>query len=249
MSSDPTRPMPAGWQREPGSPDYSYYQQQRRRRFPVKTTVAIVVFLLLLVGADRVAAAVTENAMASRFQTQMSLSGKPSVSIQGFPFLTQLAARDFNTVVVTGHNLTDNQLDLASIDVVAHGLHIQGTNSATIDSLNGSVTITLASIAGAAGVPGSITFTPAGGDTVNATIDVPVLGKETAQATVTRQGSDKIHVHVTNAGGIPTDLLGSAADFTVTIPNLPAGVTVQSVAVTSAGVQVNFTGSHTTLSQ
>jgi hypothetical protein len=248
VSSDPTRPMPTGWQREPASPDYSQYRQ-RGRRFPKKTTITIVVLLLLLVGLDRVAAAVTENAMASRFQSQMSLSGKPGVSIQGFPFLTQLAARDFNTVVITGHNLTDQQLDLANINVVAHGMRIQGTSSATIDSLAGSVTITLASIAGAGGVPGSITLTPAGGNMVDATIDVPVLGKETAQATVTQQGADKIHVHVTNAGGIPSSLLGSLADFTVTIPKLPAGVAIQSVMVTSAGVQVNFTGSHTTLSQ
>ena len=248
MSADPTRPLPGGWQREPGAPDYSYYRQ-RGRRFPLKTTIAIVVLLLLVVGADRVAASIAENTIATRAQTQMSLSGKPGVNIQGFPFLTQLAARDFKTVVITGHNLTDQQLDLANIDIVAHDAHLHGSNSVTIDSATGSVTITLASIAGVEGIGGSITLTPAGGNMINATIDVPVLGKQTAQATVTRQGANQIHVHVTDAGGIPTDLLGSLADFTVTIPKLPDGVTIQNVMVTSAGVQVDFAGSHLTLSQ
>lgn len=253
---DPTRPLPAGWQQPPQqsppqqqrpthtSRTYSY----RRRRFPVKTTIALVVLLLLLFAADRIAAAFTENAMASRFQTQLSLSGKPSVDIEGFPFLTQLAARDLHTVVVTGHNLTDKQLDLASINVTANNIHINSTSSATIDSLNGSVTVTLASLANAGGVPASIKLTPGSGNTVKASISVFGLDA-TATAEVTQEGSDKIHVHVTDAGGIPSSVLGSLADFTVSIPSLPAGVSVSGVSVTSAGVQVNFTGSHMTLSQ
>ena len=258
--TDPTRPLPTGWQNpqpqhQPapshdntpsGNPAPSY--DYRRRRFPRKTVIAIIVLLVLLFGVDRAAAAITENQMASRFQTQLSLSGKPSVSIPGFPFLTQLAARDFHTVNITGHNLTDGQLDLANIDVVAHNMRIKSTSSATVDSLNGSVTATLSSIANAGGVPAGITLTPAGANEVKATVSV--LGLDaTATAQVTQEGSDKIHVHVIDAGGIPSSVLGSLADFTVSIPKLPAGVSISGVTVTSAGVQVNFTGSHLTLTQ
>lgn len=251
---DPTRPLPTDWQtpqsqQRPPAPAYtSPTYKFRRRRFPLKTTIALVVLLLLLFGADRVAAAVTENQLASRFQSQMSLSGKPSVDITGFPFLTQLAARDFRNIVVTGHNLTDRQLDLASINVTASNVHINSTSSATIGSLNGSVTVTLASLANAGGVPASIKLTPGSGNTVNASVSVFGLDA-TAHAEVTKEGSNKIHVHVTDAGGIPSSVLGNLADFTVSIPDLPAGVSVSGVSVTSAGVRVNFTGSHMTLSQ
>jgi hypothetical protein len=245
VSADPTRPLPTGWQTPQNAP---VQYNDRRRRFPLKTTIAIVVLILLAFGADRVTAAITENQVASRFQTSMSLSGKPSVNIQGFPFLTQLAARDFHSVVVTGHNLTDGQLDLANINLVAHDVHINGTSSATVDSFTGSVTVTLSSIANAGGVPAGVTLTPGGGNTVKATVSV--LGVDaTATAQVTLEGSDKIHVHVTDAGGIPSSVLGSLADFTVSVPKLPAGVSISSVSVTGAGVQVNFTGTHVTLSQ
>jgi hypothetical protein len=233
---------------QPEQPSREYEFRRRRRRFPVKTTIAIVVLLLLLVGADRVGAAITENAMASQVQTSMTLSGKPSVSVQGFPFLTQLAASDLSNVVITGHNLTDGQLDLASINVTAHNIHIHGTSSATIDSLNGSVTVTLSSIANAGNVPAGIALTPDGPNMVKATINI--LGFDTtATARVSQQGANGIHVQVIDAGGVPASALGSFADFTVTVPKLPSGVSISSVNVTGAGVQVDFTGTDTTFSK
>jgi hypothetical protein len=256
-NNEPTRPMPRqGQQQWPAQPvpgrtpqaQHEYAEPRRSRRFPLKTTIAIVVLLLLLVGADRVAAAITEDKMASQVQTSMHLSGKPNVSIQGFPFLTQLIGRNLHTVVITGHNLTDGQLDLADINATARGMHIHGLSSATIDSITGSVTITLSSLANAGGVPASVTLKPAGGNTVDATISV--LGASaTATATVTEEAGNKIHVHVTNAAGVPASVLGSFSDFTVSVPNLPAGVNITNVTVTSAGIQVNFNGSNTTFSQ
>lgn len=243
------------WPEQPPQSQQGYQAQSQhgyvapsRRKFPVKTTIAIVVLLLLLVGADRISAAVTENTMASQVQTSMHLSGKPDVSVQGFPFLTQLIGRDLHTVVITGHNLTDGQLDLASINATAHNMHIHGLKSATIESIAGSVTITLASIANAGNVPASMTLRPAGPHTVAATIDVFGVSA-TVTASVTQEGTNMIHVHVIDAAGVPSSVLGSFADYTVTVPNLPPGVSISGVMVTSAGVQVNFTGSNTTFSQ
>jgi hypothetical protein len=246
MSTDPTRPLPTDWQNpRHGAP--VEYGPRRGHRFPVKTTIAIVVVILLLFAADRIARAVTENAMASQFKSSLNLSGKPSVDIEGFPFLTQLAGRDFHTVVVNGHNLTDGQLDLASIDVTAQNMHIHGFSSATVDSINGTATITLASIASAAGLPGGITFAPDGPNQVKMTVSV--LGvAATAVAQVSLEGSNRIHVQVTNADGIPSSVLGNAADFTVTVPDLPSGISITGVTVTSGGVQISFSGTDTTFS-
>jgi hypothetical protein len=243
MSMDPTRRLPTDWQ-EPrhGAPvEYG----RRRRRFPVKTTIALVVLVLLLFAADRIARAVTENAMASRFQSSLNLSAKPSVDIEGFPFLTQLAGRDFHTVLVTGNNMTDGQLDLANIDVTASNVRLHNFSSASVDSINGTATITLASIVRAADLPGAITFTPDGPNQVKATVSVDGVSAS-AIAQISVEGSNRIHGQVTNFGGIPASVLGNAADFTVAVPDLPSGISVTGVTVTSAGVQISFSGTDTT---
>lgn len=226
------------------------YGSRRRRRFPLKTVIAIVVLLLLLVGADRIAVAVAEGKVASKIQSSMSLSGKPSVDIEGFPFLTQLLiARDLHTIVITGHNLTNGKLDFASLNATASNVHINsGFQSATVDSFRGSVTVTLSSVASAGDIPSGITLTPDGPNLVKAS--VKVLGFDaTATARVTVQGTDHIRVQVIDAAGIPTSALGNAADFSVPVSGLPSGVSLTGVNVTSTGVQVSFSGTNTTLGQ
>jgi hypothetical protein len=247
VSQDPTRPMPADWQtRQPAA--HHQYRERRRRRFPLKTVIALVILVLLLAGADQFARVYAQNQIASRVQSSMSLSGKPSVDIEGFPVLTQaLISRDLHTIVITGHNLTDGQLDLASINATASNVRIHGTSSATIGSLNGSVTVTLSSVAKAANIPSEIKLSPDGSNMVKATVSV--LGfNATGTARVTVSGND-IHVQIVDAAGIPARVLGSDSDFSVPVPKLPSGVSLTGVAVTSAGVQVSFAGTNTTLSQ
>src|SRR5207244_9049024 len=93
---------------------------RRRRRWP---WITLLVVVLVLVGGDRAANAYTEDQMASQIKSSLALSGKPSVSIAGFPFLTQLAARTFNTVNVDASNETagpGGQLEIASLTATLH---------------------------------------------------------------------------------------------------------------------------------
>jgi len=46
--------------------------------------------------------------------------------------------------------------------------------------------------------------------------------------------------------GCRLDVLGSLADFTVTIPKLPAEVSIQSISVTQQGLQITASGQNTT---
>ena len=83
--------------------------------------------IVLLVGGDRAANAFAEDQMASQFQSSLALSGKPHVTIQGFPFLTQLAARNFHQVDINASNETagpGGQLEIASLTATLHGMHI-----------------------------------------------------------------------------------------------------------------------------
>jgi LmeA-like phospholipid-binding len=222
--------------------------RRRRRKWPLVTLIVIV---LILVVADRAANAFTEDQMASQVQSSLELSGKPHVNIQGFPFLTQLAARDFRTVDITASNETagpGGQLEIASLNATLHGMHIHGLNSATIDQFNATALITFTALGKAGGIPQGITLSADGPNRVKANISIGPLS-DTAVAQVTQSGANQINVKIIDAGGIPTSILGSLADFSFSIPKLPAGVSIQGVSVTQQGVLITANGHNTTLSQ
>ena len=226
--------------------------RRRRRRWPLITLIVIVV---VLVVGDLAAKAYTENQMASSIQSSLGLSGKPHVTIQGFPFLTQLAARDFRTVNVNASNETikassagSGLLEVASLTATLNGMHIHGLNSATIDQFNASALVTFTALGNIGGIPQGITLSADGPNQIKASIDI--LGfSSTAVAQVTKSGSNQINVKVIDAAGIPASVLGNLADFSFSIPKLPAGVTIQSISVTQQGIQITASGQNTTLSQ
>jgi hypothetical protein len=226
--------------------------RRRRRRWPLITLIVIIV---VLVVGDRAANAYTENQMASQVQSSLGLSGKPSVTIQGFPFLTQLAARDFRTVNVSATNETikatsvgSGLLEIASLTATLHGMHIHGLNSATIDQFNASALVTFTALGNVGGIPQGITLSADGPNQIKADVSIGPLS-DSAVAQVTQTGSNQINVKIIDAGGVPTSVLGNLANFSFSIPKLPAGVTIQSVSVTQQGVRITATGQNTTLHQ
>jgi hypothetical protein len=255
MSADPTRPLPE-WRQTQSSPEPpTFAVRRRRRKGPLIALITVIVILVLLMISDRVAAAYTENQMASQVQSSLALSGKPNVTIEGFPFWTQLIARDFKTVHVTASNEVINSaiagggtLEIASLNATLDGMHIHGLNSATVDQFNATALITFTELANVAGLPGSVTLTPNGGNQIKATVSLGPLS-DSAVAEVTQSGPAQINVKVIDAGGIPASALGNLADFNINIPNLPQGVAIQSVSVTPQGVQVTISGHNTTLSE
>ncbi|MGH3256331.1 MAG: LmeA family phospholipid-binding protein [Streptosporangiaceae bacterium] len=204
--------------------------------------------ILVLVAADRGALAITENAMASQFQSSVGLSGKPHVSIPGFPFLTQLAERDFKTVNVNATDETTGPLEIKTLTATAHGMHIHGLNSAEIDQFTASALVTFTALGNAGGIPQGITLSADGPNKIQATVSIGPLS-DSATAQVTQTGPNKINIHIIDAGGIPTSVLGSLMNFTITIPKLPAGVAIQSISITQQGLMITATGSHVTVSQ
>ncbi|MGH7733858.1 MAG: hypothetical protein ACREOE_09220, partial [Gemmatimonadales bacterium] len=62
-------------------------------------------------------------------------------------------------------------------------------------------------------------------------------------------GPNQINIKVIKFGGIPADVLGNLANFNISIPKLPAGVTIQSISITQQGLRITVVGHNTTLSQ
>jgi hypothetical protein len=255
MSAEPTRPLPEWWNQSP-PPGAPPPVSKRRRRGPRIALIAVLVVLVLLVVSDFVARAYTENQMASQVQSSLGLSGKPKVTIHGFPFWTQLIARDFKTVTVTASNETINVnsvgsgvLKISSLDATLDGMHIHGLNSATIDHFTATALVTFTALGNVGGIPSGVTLAPDGPNQIKATVSLFGLFSDSATVQVTQSGPNQINVKATDLGGIPASALGNLVNFTITIPKLPAGVTIQSVSVTQQGLQIVATGENTTLSQ
>jgi hypothetical protein len=247
-----TQDYPAG----PGFPGAQGYQaapaprarRRRRRRWP---WITLIVIIVLLVGGDRAANAFAEDQMASQFASSLALSGKPHVTIQGFPFLTQLAARDFHQVDINASNETagpGGQLEIASLTATLHGMHIKSSNSTEIDDFSASALVTFTALAHAGGIPGGITLSADGPNRIKAHVDLDVISGDVVLQ-VTQVGDSKINIKVVDANGLPTDLLGNLVNFTISIPKLPAGVKIQKISITSEGLRLTATGHNTTLSQ
>jgi hypothetical protein len=255
MNAEPTRPLPEWSSASParGTPP----RVRKRRRTGARIgLITVIVVLVLLVISDFAARAYTENRMASQVQTSLGLSGKPKVTIHGFPFWTQLIARNFKTVTVTASNETikvssagSGLLQISSLNATLDGMHIHGLNSATIDHFTATALVTFSALGNVGGIPSGVTLAPDGPNQIKATVSLFGLFSDTATVQVTQSGPNQINAKVTDFGGIPASALGNLGNFTVTIPNLPAGVTIQSVSVTQQGLQITATGENTTISQ
>jgi len=248
----------------PGQPGYrqSGYGQQgpgptpprrrRRRRRGTGLIITLVVILVLLFVGDQVAKAVAQNEIAQKIESS-GLNTKPSVKIEGWPFLTQIASRDLKAIDISAHNVTaGGSMVPVCCAARATGVHLNSSfNGATIDQINGSATITFAAIANVIPIPG-LTLSPdpaKGPDAVQLNTDVGG-----ATGTIKQTSSNVITLQLgslTGLAGLLSGITGSnvAQSYTIDIPKLPAGLVVRSVDVTSQGIVATASASNTTLTQ
>lgn len=253
MSDYPTQRLPI----QPGADDGSYggyygdpgrpRRYRRRRRGLIIFLVTLVVLAVLFVIADRVAVRYADSKFASQVQTQGGLSNKPTVNIEGFPFLTQLAARNFKEVHLDAATEKAGPVVIENLHAVMRNMQlINGFSSAKVGSLNGTGLITFGSLAKAADVPG-LKISRLNNTEAKVTIDLGFISGS-GVAKVTKAGPNKINIAVVNAGGIPLNALGGLNNMTITIPGLPMGLNVQSITMTQQGILVHITGHNVTLS-
>jgi hypothetical protein len=232
-------------------------RRRRRRRWPIVLLVVVILILAILGIGDQVAKSYAQNRIAEQIQTSAQLSAKPSVSVEGWPFLTQVAAHDLKAIDLSANNITTTGGKLPfSVTAKATGVHPDSSfNSAKVDHITGQVTITyqaLDSYLGTAiGIPGlsAISFSPdpsAGPNAITAD-----AGIASVTATVVKTGASQITIKFGSLGGIASLLggAGSIPDQVIDIPKLPVGLVVGSPTATSQGIVIPASASNTTLSQ
>jgi hypothetical protein len=234
--------------------------RSRRRRGGCLRTVIIgvVVLVVLLVAADFVAKAVAQNVAASQIQKD-GFPKKPSVTFEGFPFLTQVAAHDFHQVRLSSADVPAGPVDITKVNAVASGVHLNGNfQSGTIDQVSGTVLISFGSLdsalTNALGPAGSVVasaglkLSAAGPDQIKASLDL-VVASGSATWRVTRPNPQELSVTLVGSSGIPASLLQPINNFSFTIPKLPFGLTIQNVSVTPAGIVGHISATHVPFSQ
>ncbi len=202
--------------------------------------IVVVALLAALLIADRVAVIYMQGRIAAHVGDR-GFSARPHVTIAGFPFLTQLAARRLNRVVISATGKKLGLVEVKRLDVTLYGLRASPScKSSTASRLSGTALVGLAGLAGAGGTPG-LTVCADGPDRVKITAGLGLVTR-TATARVTRAGPGGIRAVVISAGGIPVAALGLLRDITLSLPALPRAMTIQSVSVTSEGVHLHLAG-------
>jgi DUF2993 family protein len=222
---------------------------RRRRRWPWIVLASVLTLLVLLVVLDRVAVAYADNRAAQQIKAQ-GFPAKPNVSIEGFPFLTQVASRRLSHIHITASHVQEGPVTLSLVADATDVVLNPGFQSGTITHVTGTGVIGFSSLASAAGIAGApgLKVKADGPHKVKLDLNLDIVSAS-AIATITRTGPDTFKVRISSTDGIPASLLGSLKDFTVRIPSLPMGLSIQGVDVSNQGVLIHVTGSNIKFTQ
>ncbi|MCW2543166.1 MAG: uncharacterized protein JWM40_718 [Frankiales bacterium] len=86
--------------------------------------IAGVVVLVALLLADRVTEVLAANAVAAQLRDSGGLREKPTVSIRGFPFLTQALSGRYDKVELSAKGVERGSVRLSTLDVVVRGAQV-----------------------------------------------------------------------------------------------------------------------------
>jgi hypothetical protein len=223
------------------------------RRRGRKVFIVIIIVLLVIAGLlfalDRAAAAYTARRIATTLQNE-GFPVRPNVSVEGFPFLTQLISRHLEGVVVTAPRFPVGSVT-ASIDVHATNITLDsGYQSGTIARVTGTGLIPFASLArlpALAAVPG-LQISSDGPHMVKLSANLQVIAAS-AIARVKQTARNEISFRIVSSSGVPAALLAPIRDLILQIPALPLGLTVRSVRVSPRGVVIGVAGSNVRFGQ
>jgi LmeA-like phospholipid-binding len=236
----------------PGAPGGPRPRRRRRRRRWTMVVFGVIVVLILLVIGDRVALAVAENDMADQFVSN-GLPVKPSVTIEGFPFLTQLAARDLRKVDISASNIPAGPVTITSATGTLNGLHFNSSfNSATVDHMTVTIFVSFAALAGAGGLGNvaNLTVTPAGPNLLKITGSLGGVLSDTEEAKITQSGPQQISVQAVNNGGALSGVLSQFGSYTFNLPKgVPASLRITGLTLNAQGLTATATADNAKLSQ
>ncbi|WP_327189798.1 DUF2993 domain-containing protein [Streptomyces xinghaiensis] len=217
----------------------------------------------LFVAADRLAVNLAESEAASKIKSSQGLTGEPQVSIEGFPFLTQVVGKELDEVEVTMDGMTaeanGQSVRLSSMTAQLRDVALENNfSSATAATASGAASIEYADLSKLA--EEGITIGYGGKDDagkpqvkVSASLELPTgqSFERSVVSTVSVAGGDTIKLRAEEIAtdGLPgvEQLVRSRIDMERKISGLPQGLELESVEPTEQGIDITFKGSQVAL--
>ncbi len=209
-------------------------QQPKQRSRGRKWLVWIVVIVVLLVGLDFGARALAESKIAAQIQSH-GFPARPSVSIAGFPFLTQVAARDIGQITISSSDIKAGPVTITSLNVVADSVKVNSSfNGGTTGPVHGTILISLGALGNALSQAGPLAgflgggglkVTSVGNQAVKGSLDLAGgLVSWSATWKVVTAGPDEIELRLVSSNGLPARLASSAQNIKLPLKSLPLGL-------------------------
>jgi LmeA-like phospholipid-binding len=233
------------------------------RRGTVFWLIALVALVAVLVVGDRVAAAVAENTAASWLATHAPVSGKPTVAVHRFPFITQALRGRYDDVEVTSDSVTVGKVQDAKVDAHLRGAHLAlgdvfgGTiHNLPCDQVDGTLTVPYSELARLSGVPELTVSQQGNAVTVTAPLQIPdtdttvrvtATGQVRVDGQTLRVQAGDVSVSGVDVPQAARDQLAGMLSVSVPVPPLPYGLQLRGITATSSGVALDGAASNVVL--
>ncbi|MGI8459826.1 MAG: LmeA family phospholipid-binding protein [Propionibacteriaceae bacterium] len=242
-------------------------ERSRRSRTPLVVVVVVLVLAGALVGVDRGVHAYAEHRATNELQTSLATTGPPTVDIQGFPFLNQVATNRFPRIDVTASGVSGQGqggqpgIQIQTLQAQLYDVSTaNGYRKVTAGRLEGHATVGYSVLDGYTTSPISFAGNEsAGPGRIKTTVAAPISGQQlnltlTGAPTVDEANQQivivdpAIQIAGINLSQSVVDAL--AAQFLKPIPvgALPLGVRLVGVQATSAGVVAEVAGNDVVVS-
>jgi hypothetical protein len=236
-------------------------------RFLLRLLLALLVLAVLMVGADRGAAFLAARAVSLRLQHSLKTATAPGITFAGVPFLTQAVQGRYQQVHVALSDVpSNNGLVVGRIDATLDGVHAPlnqvlsaDVTSLPVDRAEATALVTFGALEASANARLSgqgvrVTLRRTSASTVGATASLTTaLGALTVSGQLRLSvsgGRVQVTLDSTSLVGIPPvlrDLAARQIGGSVVAPALPFQLSIRSVTITDAGLQLTATGSDFTI--
>lgn len=223
------------------------------------TLIVLVVLGVLLVVADRVGAWVAQRVVADQVENELRdnqvSSSPPEVTVDNAPFLTQVAAGEYESITLRLRDVGTDSIRLPQVELTATGVNadtgtlISGDGTIIADRVDGTATIGYASVVELTEQEG-LELAPAEGGQLWVRLPTELLGQQvvlvgTADLSI-NEGAVQLDVAQLEVEEPPlpagaeqqVEVLIQQLSVTVQLPELPYGLNIDDVTAGQAGLQV-----------
>lgn len=222
--------------------------------------VLVVIVVLLLIAADRIGHAVAESRVAAKVQSAQQLTDRPSVTIEGFPFLTQVISNRYHAVRLTAKDVEvgtgSSRIQISTLSARLTGVRATGNYSGVnAQAVHGTATVTYQQLSQVIGLD----LAYAGAGRVQARKSVTALGRSvtaTVSAMVNIADGDLLTFSGVKVGPVDggltlpqvaIDQLTSLFSKQLSLHGLPFQLRITALVAGPSGVAVSASASNVTL--